>query len=108
MVEKSADEAATKKATTRKAPASKKATEKKAAPARKTPAKPAPAAKKAPPKKTAPAESSEDSMKRKFREALEHKQGTSGAQARGHDSGHGPALANNDKRTQMFRRKSGG
>src|SRR3954462_13264435 len=98
MVEKPAEEAATKKATTKKAPPSKKATEKKAAPAKKTPTKQAPAATKAPAKKTAPAESSEDSMKRKFREALEHKQGTSGAQARGHESGHGPALANNDKR----------
>ena len=102
---------AEKKAAT-KAPAAKKAPAKKTAPAAKraTAAKSAPAKEKAakPAAKKAPAESPEDAMKRKFREALEHKHGTSGAAQRGHESGHGPAPVSNDKRQQMFRRKSGG
>jgi len=55
-----------------------------------------------------PAEEEDDDMRRRFREALAHKQGTSGAQSRGHESGHGPALRSNDKRQRTFRRKAGG
>jgi hypothetical protein len=65
--------------------AAKKSTDKKAAEPKTKKADPAakadaPATKKAPPKKKkAPAESAEDAMKRKFRDALAHKQGTRGA-----------------------------
>jgi hypothetical protein len=106
-----AEKAAGPKKAAAKKPAAKKAAAKTtpAPPATKAPAKAAakPPAKKAPAKK-APAETPEDAMRRRFREALEHKQGTSGAQSRGHESGHGPAPVSNDKRQQMFRRKSGG
>ena len=109
MAEKKA--AAKKTAPAAKKTAAKKAPAKKAT-ADRAQAKKAPAekstAQKAPAKKAAPAESPEDALRRRFREALDHKQGTSGAQQRGHESGHGPTLASNDKRQQMFRRKSGG
>jgi hypothetical protein len=77
----------------------------KAAPAKKAPAKEAPA-RKAPAKKVA--ESADDALRRRFREVLEHKHGHQVQAGKGHESGHGPALRSNDKRQQMFRRKSGG
>ena len=49
-----------------------------------------------------------DDLRRRFRAALASKQGPSGAQSRGHESGHGPALRSNDKRQRTFRRKAGG
>ena len=60
------------------------------------------------PAEESPADEPEDEMRRRFRAALESKHGTSGAQGRGHESGHGPALRSNDKRQRTFRRKAGG
>lgn len=75
---------------------------------KKTTDEPAPDAPEEPDTPPAPTSEVEDEMRRRFKEALAHKSGTSGAQNRGHESGHGPALRSNDKRQRTFRRKAGG
>ncbi|MGB8020546.1 MAG: DUF5302 family protein, partial [Candidatus Nanopelagicales bacterium] len=54
-------------------------------------------------------ESSDEQMKRKFREAIEHKHGSSGAAKSGHgSSGSAGHLAAGGPGHRMFRRKAGG
>jgi len=56
----------------------------------------------------APAESTDDEMRRRYREALERKHGGGPGSAGGHSGPKAAAPTSNDKTKRTFRRKSGG
>jgi hypothetical protein len=56
----------------------------------------------------APTESTDDEMRRRYREALERKHGGGPGSAGGHSGPKAAAPTSNDKTKRTFRRKSGG
>ena len=53
------------------------------------------------------AEGTDDELRRRFREALAHKQASGPHGSGGHPGAKNPAPSSNDKRQRTFRRKSG-
>jgi hypothetical protein len=52
-------------------------------------------------------DNTDDDLRRRFREALAHKQSGGPHGSGGHPGGKNPAPSSNDKRQRTFRRKSG-